>query len=262
MHFSTGMSRWVAHVITGCLAASAIALVARAAGPPTADPLVYRGVLEEGGAPVTGSRDVQLRLWNDATGTAAANLACTVTPGAPTTLEAGRFSLVLGAECVAAVHVRPHLWVEVLVDNVSLGRSPIGAVPYALEAGRPTTVNPTTGRASSRGSYCGSSTPVAGSAGGYAGAKAMCETACSSPTAHVCSSEEWVTYLSTGGGTVRGRVQTGTFAVHSTCSSCNHLWVNDCGGWTQDSSSVNAVLYQTGPEPSTCFTVEPFLCCD
>ena len=63
----------------------------------------------------------------------AGTIVCT-TGSSAQTLTNGGFSVVLPDACVAAVHANTELWVEVLVDGASTGRSKLGAVPYALEA--------------------------------------------------------------------------------------------------------------------------------
>jgi hypothetical protein len=105
---------------------------ARADGVPTVSPLYYGGVLDDGGTPVEGMRNVTIRLWDAATaGTAACT---TVAPG--TAFAAGRFRVELDATCASAVRANPNLWAEVLVDSTTFARTKLGAVPYALEAGR------------------------------------------------------------------------------------------------------------------------------
>jgi hypothetical protein len=46
---------------------------------------------------------------------------------------AGRFQLPL-PDCQAAVGASPELWLEAVIDGSSLGRTKLGAVPYAVEA--------------------------------------------------------------------------------------------------------------------------------
>jgi hypothetical protein len=110
---------WLAHV--------------RAAGIPTTEPLYYSGTLEDNGAPVTGSRDVTLRLWDDATDPATLHKKCE-TSSPTTTFDNGRFRIPLDATCQGAIAANPNLWVEVVVGATSLGRKKVGAVPYAVEA--------------------------------------------------------------------------------------------------------------------------------
>ncbi len=105
---------------------------ARADGVPTTSPLYYGGVLEDGGRPVEGMRNVTIRLWDMAVGGTAA--CTTVAPNTP--FGAGRFRVEMDAACAAAVRANPNLWAEVLVDSTTFARTKLGAVPYALEAGR------------------------------------------------------------------------------------------------------------------------------
>jgi len=106
---------------------------ARADGIPRTTPLLYGGFLEEAGAPVTGTRDITLRLWDAASG---GLLACAETTAAATTVTAGEWRVAVDASCVEAVQRTPDLWVETLVGGTSFGRTKIGAVPYAVEAAR------------------------------------------------------------------------------------------------------------------------------
>jgi hypothetical protein len=104
---------------------------ARAAGAPTLQPLTYTGTLTDtAGVPLTGSKNLQLTLWDMAT---AGTMACTFGPST-VTLSAGTFQVVLPADCSTAIHAHGDLWLEVFVDGASLGRTKLGAVPYALEA--------------------------------------------------------------------------------------------------------------------------------
>ena len=104
---------------------------ARAAGAPTMQPLTYSGVLTDtAGAPLTGTKNIQVSLWDMAAdGTQRCSAGPTATP-----LNAGAFQIVLPAACATAVHGGGDLWIEVFVDGTSLGRTKIGAVPYAIEA--------------------------------------------------------------------------------------------------------------------------------
>lgn len=106
---------------------------ARADGIPTTTPLLYGGMLEDSGSPVQGTRTFTIRLWDSATG---GSLACAETNAPNTPVQNGQWRVAVNPACVSAVQQNPNLWVETLVEGVSLGRSKIGAVPYAVEAGR------------------------------------------------------------------------------------------------------------------------------
>ena len=104
---------------------------ARAAGVPATAPLTYSGVLTDmNGTPLTGTKNILLQLYSVASaGTALCG-------SAPTslTLVGGAFQVALADNCTAIVHSNSDLWVDVLVDGASIGRSKLGAVPYAIEA--------------------------------------------------------------------------------------------------------------------------------
>lgn len=104
----------------------------RAAGAPAAQPLTYAGVLTNtAGAPLTdASKNLQVTLWDMAIGGTAV---CSVGPNA-TPLTAGAFQVVLPPACTTAIHAGGDLWIEAFVDGGSVGRSKLGATPYAIEA--------------------------------------------------------------------------------------------------------------------------------
>jgi hypothetical protein len=127
-------------LIAGCVA-SLLAVRARAAGIPAANALTYTGYLETpAGDPVVSKVNVGVGVWSAATaGTKVCEAAAeNLTP------TAGRFQLVLPETCSAAVSANPNLWVEVAVDGASLGRTKLGAVPFAIEANHATSADSAT----------------------------------------------------------------------------------------------------------------------
>lgn len=128
-------------LIVGCVSAFAVgaSLIyvigrARAAGVPATAPVMsYSGTLTDAnGAPLTGSKTIQIQLWAVPSG---GTTPVCATTSAALTLLAGSFQIALPDTCVAAVHANAELWAEVSVDGSALPRTKIGAVPYALEAG-------------------------------------------------------------------------------------------------------------------------------
>ncbi len=116
---------------------------ARAAGIPATQALTYSGVLTDAtGVPLTGTMPVQIALFDAAT---AGNQIC-VTLSVPQTLVAGAFQMVLPDTCTTAVRANTNLWVEVLVSGLAIGRTKLGAVPYAVAAAE-ASCGPTTGPA-------------------------------------------------------------------------------------------------------------------
>jgi hypothetical protein len=121
-----------------CIAAMAITSAyimgrARAAGVPTMPPLMtYSGTLTDtGGTSLTGQKNIQIQLWDREIG---GTTPVCIAPSTSQTLFAGGFQVPLPETCAAAVHATSDLWAEVLVDGTSLGRTKIGAVPFALES--------------------------------------------------------------------------------------------------------------------------------
>jgi hypothetical protein len=100
-------------------------------GIPSPNPLYYSGTLTEGGTLVNGTRSITVYLWPDGT-TMGTPLCQTVATTAPVTN--GRFRIALATGCKAAINANPNAYVEVVDGTTSLGRNPIGAVPYAVEA--------------------------------------------------------------------------------------------------------------------------------
>lgn len=111
-------------------AATLLAVRARAAGIPAANALTYTAYLETpDGTPMTTVTEVAVAVWDAQTG---GTKVCGA--DAQKVLPvAGRFQLPL-PDCQAAVGASPDLWLEAIVDGKSLGRTKLGAVPYAVEA--------------------------------------------------------------------------------------------------------------------------------
>ena len=101
--------------------------------PPANQALNYGGtLLDQNGAPLTGSHNIGMSLWDAAT---LGNKLCELA-SAPIALDAaGRFSVTLPGGCMPqAISAKPVTYIDVSVDGASVGRSRLGAVPYAVEA--------------------------------------------------------------------------------------------------------------------------------
>lgn len=104
----------------------------RAAGIPAKNPLTYTGYLENPDAtPVVTSKNIALAVYDAVT---AGTKVCEVL-SAPMVPVLGRFQIALPDDCTAKVGASPDLWLEIAVDGAALGRTKLGAVPYAVEAG-------------------------------------------------------------------------------------------------------------------------------
>lgn len=115
--------------------ATLLAVRAYAAGIPATNALTYTGYLETpDGKPVTSAVNLDVYVWSAA---AAGSKVCEVSVGNVTPV-AGRFQVSLPDACTTAVKGSPNLWLELRVDGSSLGRSKLGAVPYAVEAAHAT----------------------------------------------------------------------------------------------------------------------------
>jgi hypothetical protein len=106
------------------------AIRARASGIPSTGALSYAGVLDDANGPITGSHNIQVILYDAASG---GNNLCQTTSAA-INITNGQFSVLLPDACTTAVGANPNVWVDVLVDGADTGTTKIGAVPYAVEA--------------------------------------------------------------------------------------------------------------------------------
>jgi hypothetical protein len=112
-------------------AGSLLAVRARAA-IPDANALTYTGYLESpDGKPLTDSVNIRISIWDDAE---AGTRVCEA-PAPDTVPVAGRFQVPLPDLCTEKVRGSGNLWIETEIDGASLGRTPMGAVPYAIVAG-------------------------------------------------------------------------------------------------------------------------------
>jgi len=155
------MKRLVAGGIGGVVVAVAIGYMigrARAAGIPAAAAMTYYGTLTDtAGVPIAGSKNIQIQMWNVATG---GTTPVCVVPSAAITLTAGNFQVPLPDTCTAAVHAGADLWIEALVDGASISRTKLGAVPYAVEAGHATSADSATSAAAATGALMTSITAL------------------------------------------------------------------------------------------------------
>jgi len=131
---------WVVKGLVGGLVigAGVVALRARAAGIPAADALTYTGYLETPeGKPVDTSVQIGVAVWDSASG---GKKRCEA-GGEKVTPVAGRFQISLPEACSDAVKAQPDLWLETTVDGTGLGRTKLGAVPFAIEAAHATSAD-------------------------------------------------------------------------------------------------------------------------
>ncbi len=120
----------------GCTASIAyFATRASAEGIPSNPPMTYAGILEENGSPVTGEVNVTLNLWRHPTSSFLEDLTCS-TQQDNVKVDQGHFRLALSQACVAAIQATPDLWLEVVVNTKFVGRTKLGAVPFAVQAFR------------------------------------------------------------------------------------------------------------------------------
>lgn len=145
-------------VVAAAIAGGFLAGRARAAGIPATGALSYSGVLEDvNGVTLSGSKQIKVALFDaQLVGTQQ----CTVTQ--TVALVNGRFQVLLPDTCTQAVQANPNLWVEVTVDNSSLGRTKLGAVPYAAEASHAVSATTATTAATANAAGGSLGTTVAG----------------------------------------------------------------------------------------------------
>jgi hypothetical protein len=259
-------------VVVGALVMGAVGTVI-AAGAPQSAPLVYSGTLQDSvGAPLTGSQNLTLRLFSQASG----GIEACVTPQQSVTPDAlGRFSLSLSTACVDEVRRQADLFVELQINATVMPRVKLNAVPYALEADRalaagrlvrasaPLPDGGVTRALSLNGTFCGATNNRNGNQGGYRGVKQLCETTCGRPTAHLCSTQEVVASYSVGLD-----VPTGWLSGMYTALGTPTIGFDDCIGYTSSATTSISPFWDTtagATRVSGAFCNEvarPFLCCD
>lgn len=250
----------------------AVAVKVWADGIPTTTPLAYSGVLQDSvGNAITTAQSIQITLWDDATANASANQKCTTPTQSVTPDSQGRFRVVLDQQCYDVVRINPNLWVQLQVGSTVLPRSKIGAVPYAVEAGKAQRVVYSAGmstRTTIDGLYCGATplqtgawSAMAGALTGYRAGKRLCEQACTSPTAHACSGLELARFVGLGGTSVPdGWVVNGTYGQYSGGNGGS----SDCQGFTVGTTAAvgNGWVNGTSPYAYSCDSQRQILCCD
>lgn len=181
--WSMNVRRVVVLVAVGSIGLMGALVVGRswAAGIPTTGALTYSGVLEDAtGVPFSGTINIEVYMWG--TPMVGATPLCRTQANA-VNLNAGRFSVELPDNCATAIQEHKDVWVEVRVEETSLGLTKIGAVPFALESGHATSAD--------TASTATSATTASAAAGGLA-------TSITSLTTRIQSLESRVT-VTTGG---------------------------------------------------------------
>ncbi len=138
-----------------------------------------------------------------------------------------------------------------IVDEVRIRSvAPMNSLPSILFT--------STAQTTTTGMICGStSTTTSGNISytggltGYRAAKAMCEQACSSQLAHMCTSPEAALNAQLTTNVYGGWIATGT--ANGT--------VTDCNGWTTNSAGVSGVYWGNSPGASPCNSTYPIVCC-
>jgi hypothetical protein len=149
--------------------------------------------------------------------------------------------------------------VQTAVDDSQSQITSLAARVAALESGgKPVYKNAGTGKSYSLGAaYCGSTGAATGNLGGYSGAKHLCEAACGSLTAHMCTSEEIVRFLATSGTLPSGG---SWYSEGVGTDGADHA---DCYGWTtQGGLSYGPAWRGSYADYASCNTSVPVLCCD
>ena len=126
----------------------------------------------------------------------------------------------------------------------------------------PVYTNPDTGQLYSlNASYCGISAAIDGNAGGYSGSKSMCETACNTATAHLCTAPEIVRFSATGGTMPAEEVWIGT-GTASLSTDLTQRFTN-CNGFTSNAGDMRSSTWlDNRPDSSLCTNSLPLACCD
>jgi hypothetical protein len=122
-------------VAIGLMVASALAAYAvraLAGGIPSPIAMYYAGTLTEGGQLVNGPRSLTVNIWADAT--SQGDPLCSTVASPAVNVVNGQFRIALASACKSAINANNNAYVEIIDGATSLGRTPMGAVPYAVEA--------------------------------------------------------------------------------------------------------------------------------
>lgn len=105
--------------------------------------------------------------------------------------------------------------------------------------------------------YCGATASLPGNIGGYSAAKALCETACGSASAHFCDAAEVVrTNQLAITIPAPGWYASGIYGLRGPNP------VTDCDGFTNSSASLIGLWGAASPSYDYCNVSHPLLCCD
>jgi len=116
---------------------------------------------------------------------------------------------------------------------------------------------------STNATYCGVTTATysGGQFGGYSGGKAKCETACSAPTAHMCSPEEL-------GRTKQLGASFPTVPIGWIANIVVDFQQTNCNGWTSnDATLAGSALFTSASIGDNAFITScdkliPLICCN
>jgi hypothetical protein len=228
--------RWRIAVVVAVAAVALVVGVLIVQAEPVPRTFAYQGVLTDAaGIPLTGDHSITMRVYVD--GSTATPLCTEVEV---VTVTNGLFRMVVG-DGGCSVYQAEHA--------ESADRLIVRHGSEVISVG---------------GMYCGSSLAVTGSAGGYVGAKTLCETACGDPAAHLCSAEEVVRSLQVGIDVPTAERYAAGIQYSSGASSSY-----ECFGWRDGTVSAlvaPSITYHTGygglgPSTTDCGTTRPFLCC-
>jgi hypothetical protein len=262
--------RWRIAVVVAVAAVALVVGVLIVQAEPVPRTFAYQGVLTDAaGIPLTGDHSITMRVYVD--GSTATPLCTEVEV---VTVTNGLFRMVVGdGGCSvdpAWFALTAPVYLGITVDTTTLTpRVPLFPVASAYQAEHAESADRLIVRHGSEvisvgGMYCGSSLAVTGSAGGYVGAKTLCETACGDPAAHLCSAEEVVRSLQVGIDVPTAERYAAGIQYSSGASSSY-----ECFGWRDGTVSAlvaPSITYHTGygglgPSTTDCGTSRPFLCC-
>jgi hypothetical protein len=247
--------RWRWFLVAAVAAAALVVGILIVHAEPVPRTFIYQGVLTDAaGAPITGDHSITMRVYADAsTGTAL----CTEVE--VVTVTNGLFRMTIGdGGCTvdpAWFTLSAPVYLGITVDTTTLTpRAPLFPVASAYQAEHAEMANRIEVRNGTRvmtagGVWCGSATATSGNLGGWAAAKALCETTCGDARAHVCAEDEVVR------STQLGLSFTGRYSAAP----------NDCEGWSSTSNTSPCWNCDTSTpwlwDTAMCSDPRLFACC-
>lgn len=176
----------------------------------------------------------------------------------PVAVLLGSFAVAHAAIDTKWISTKAPVSASLLKANLDGLQTQIGSGRFvATMGGKPYSVGAT--------GYCGNTSGgYTGALGGYVGAKAACETACGSSSAHMCTAEEVVRTWQLGKAIAFSGYAWYSVGLRGMTDTTGNT-LNDCGSWNSSSSVHLGAVWDPmnqGVSVKSCNETHGVLCCD